>query len=81
MFLRCQPVCGSISWAYGRNRLAQVGGFSHGALGARLASPISVSAETSQNDRFDAPPADLVERITTVQIGGDVHPQNVGQDR
>jgi hypothetical protein len=38
--------------------------------GARLASPISVSAETSHNERFGAPPADLVERITTVQIGG-----------
>jgi hypothetical protein len=38
--------------------------------GARLASPIPVSAETSHNERFGAPPADLVERITTVQIGG-----------
>jgi hypothetical protein len=36
--------------------------------GARLASPIPVSAETSHNERFGAPPADLVERITTVQI-------------
>jgi hypothetical protein len=31
-----------------------------------------VSAETSHNERFGAPPADLVERITTVQIAGDV---------
>jgi hypothetical protein len=36
--------------------------------GARLASPISVSAETSHNEWFGAPPADLVERITTLQI-------------
>jgi hypothetical protein len=38
--------------------------------GAQLASPISVSAETSHNERFGAPPTDLVERITTLQIGG-----------
>ena len=35
--------------------------------GARLASPISVTAGTSHNERIGAPPADLVERITTVQ--------------
>jgi len=37
---------------------------------ARLGAPISVSAETSHNERFGAPPAVLVERITTVRIGG-----------
>jgi hypothetical protein len=36
----------------------------------RPSSRISVSAETSHNERFGAPPADLVERITTVQNGG-----------
>src|ERR1017187_2880674 len=36
--------------------------------GTRLAPPIPVSAGTSHNERFGAPPADLVERITTVQI-------------
>src|ERR1022692_1847776 len=70
-FPRCQPVRFYLLGprqqraGVGRQHLAQ-------RPGARLASPISVSAETSHNERFGAPPADLVERITTVQFGSPV---------
>jgi hypothetical protein len=42
-FARCQPVCGSISWAYGSSGLASAGSFPRGAeVAAGLAAPDDV---------------------------------------
>jgi hypothetical protein len=48
---RCCPLCGSISSAYSSSGPAKESNFAH-SLRALLTSPISHSAETSQNEQM-----------------------------